>query len=58
MVLCLLQFAGAGGRVSGPLGLADGHGRHGNGQSPADDVRGAETPPLQGEFFLQCTVEV
>lgn len=29
--------------------MADGHGRHGDGQSPADDVRGAETSALQGK---------
>lgn len=29
--------------------MADGYGCHGNGQSPVDDVRGTETPALQGK---------
>lgn len=53
--LCL-QPAGVRGRVPGAVGLADGHGRHGNGQSPADDVRGAETSPVQGNTTLHLTI--
>lgn len=46
--LCL-QSTAVWVRVPGALGLADGYGCHGNGQSPVDDVRGTETSALQGK---------
>lgn len=60
-VVCVFQSAGVWVRVPGALGLADGHGRHGDGQPPADDVGGAEASSVQGKtglFWLKRTAEV
>lgn len=38
--------------------MADGYGRHGNGQPSADDVRGAETSPLQGKMSSSVLLSV